>query len=110
MAVKDVALTPIELNGISEAITFEAGTAADGFDIDFTKADNKIVILFNASAAGTASITAGEMIQGVNDVVVTVPEGVSAAVVDSGAFKRVDGKVNVKPSANTIKVAAILLP
>ena len=116
MAVKDVALVPIELNGTTYgdngavAVTFETGTVADGFAVDYTKADNKIVVLFQTETAGTAPVTAGDMINGTVDITLTVPAGVSAAVLDSDYFKKRTGKVVIKPSATAIKCAAVVLP
>lgn len=116
MAVTNISLVPIELNGMTysgsdvTALAFSTGTTADGFAVDYTKADNKIVILFNAAAAGTATVKAGDLIQGTVDITLTVPQGISCAVLDSGYFKKSSGKVVVIPSATNIGCAAIVLP
>ncbi len=121
MAVAAVTPLPIELNGVTmssgsaAAITFTTGDhTTDGFAVDFSGKDNKTVILFNNSgsgaAAGTATVKAGSFIQGVKDISVTVPLGLSACVLDSGYFKNTSKKVVVIPSAATIQCAAVTLP
>lgn len=96
------------------AFAFTAGKTA-GTTIDFGGEDEKTLIVFNntASSAGTVTISAGNGIQGVQDVAVTVPTGFSAMVLESGFFKHVTGTykggVVIKPSATTITVAAVEL-
>ena len=95
------------------AFTFAAGKTA-GNVIDFGGEDEKTVILFNnTGSAGTAVITAGTGIQGVQDVTVDVPAGFSAMVVESGFHKQTTGTnkggLVIKPSATTITVAAVEL-
>lgn len=95
------------------AFTFAAGKTA-GNVIDFKGEDEKTVILFNNTGdAGTATIVAGTGIQGVQDVVVDVPKGFSAMVVESGFHKQTTGDnkggLVIKPSAATITVAAVEL-
>lgn len=93
--------------------TFAAGKTA-GNVIDFGGEDEKTVILFNNTGdAATATIVAGTGIQGVQDVVVTVPKGFSAMVVESGFHKQTEGTnkggLVIKPSATTVTVAAVEL-
>lgn len=94
--------------------TFTAGKTA-GSSVDFGGEDEKTLILFNntGSAAGTATITAGTGIQGVQDVVVSVPVGFSSMVVESGFHKHTTGThkggILIKPSATTIAIAAVEL-
>ena len=115
MAVTAVTPLPIELNGMTNssgtaaAITFPDGNT-DGTEIAYGKQDTKIVVVFNASAASTATVKAGTMIQGVADLSLTIPSGVSCCVLDSGYFKNASGKVKIVPAANTTKIAAVALP
>ena len=108
----DVTRVKIKEESLPVEFTFTAGKTA-GTTVDFQGEDEKTVILFNASAAGTVTIMAGTGIQGVNDVKVDVPAGYSAMVLESGAAKQITGDnkggVLLKPSAATITIAAVEL-
>ena len=96
------------------AFTFTAGKTA-GSTVDFGGEDEKTVILFNntGSGAGTATISAGDGIQGVTDLTVDVPVGFSSMVLESGVCKKLTGDnkgaVVIKVSATTIGIAAVEL-
>lgn len=96
------------------AFTFTAGKTA-GSSVDFGGEDEKTVILFNntGSGAGTATISAGDGIQGVTDLTVDVPVGFSSMVLESGVCKKLTGDnkggVVIKVSATTISIAAVEL-
>lgn len=96
------------------AFTFTAGKTA-GSTVDFGGEDEKTVILFNntGSGAGTATISAGDGIQGVTDLTVNVPVGFSSMVLESGVCKKLTGDnkgaVVIKVSATTIAIAAVEL-
>ena len=96
------------------AFTFTAGKTA-GSTVDFGGEDEKTVILFNntGSGAGTATISAGDGIQGVTDLTVDVPVGFSAIVLESGVCKKLTGDnkgaVVIKVSATTIGIAEVEL-
>ena len=95
------------------AFTFTAGKTA-GSSVDFGGEDEKTVILFNnTGSAGTATIEAGDGIQGVSDLTVNVPAGFSAIVLESGACKKLTGANKgaavIKVSATTIGIAAVEL-
>lgn len=96
------------------AFTFTAGKTA-GSTVDFGGEDEKTVILFNntGSGAGTATISAGDGIQGVTDLTVDVPVGFSSMVLESGVCKKLTGDnkgaVVIKVSATTIAIAAVEL-
>lgn len=96
------------------AFTFTAGKTA-GSSVDFGGEDEKTVILFNntGSGAGTATISAGDGIQGVTDLTVDVPVGFSSMVLESGVCKKLTGDnkggVVIKVSATTIAIAAVEL-
>lgn len=116
MAKVKVINDQLTLNTLSK-LNWTAGTT-DGFQIDYTPADHKMVILFQntGSGAGTVTVKQGNGIQGVADSeTFSIAAGEFAAVrLDSGAFKRVNGEdkdmVLVIPSATTIKACAIQLP
>ena len=96
------------------AFAFTAGKTA-GSSVDFGGEDEKTVILFNntGSGAGTATISAGDGIQGVTDLTVDVPVGFSSMVLESGVCKKLTGDnkggVVIKVSATTIAIAAVEL-
>ena len=77
--------------------------------IDWSENDQKMILVISASSATTLTVKAGNGIQGVADLTLTVPEGVSLMKLESGRFKNVSGtkkgKVVVK-SAGTPKVGA----
>ncbi len=98
----------------------EATTAADGFLVPFTSADQKTLFVFyNANASTTArtfTIKAGDGIQGTTDLASgNVAAGKYALVViESGKYKITSGtnkgKILVIPSHAELKMAAVVLP
>lgn len=118
------AITPVKLTwnefDVSGLTFTAASTASDGFVVDASNADNKLVMLFlntNASTtARSATIKQGNGIQGVADLESgDIAAGKYAAVtVDSGSFKNVSGpnkgKILVVPSNAELKMAAVVLP
>lgn len=70
--------------------------ATGGKTVDFSGKDDKTALIFINSASSTADVTieAGTGIQGVTDIVVTVPASSKPLVVrlDSGEFKKMDGE------------------
>jgi hypothetical protein len=118
------AITPVRLDWNTfnvSGLTFTAATtAADGFLVDATDPDQKLVLVFlntNASAtARTATVKKGDGIQGVADLASgDIAAGAYAAVsVESGGFKITSGtnknKILVIPSNAELKIAAIVLP
>ena len=66
-------------------------TAATATPIEFNERDDKTVLVINASAATTLTIKAGNHIQGVSDLTVDVPVGVSLMKLESGRFINVSG-------------------
>ena len=100
-----------------KTLTFTA-CSVDGTMFDFTPADQKMVLVFQNTGAGSSTVTlkAGNGLQGVNDLdAFSIPaSGFAAVRLDSGSFKNVSGdnkgKVVVIPSAATIKACAIQLP
>lgn len=110
MADINVKTTRLDLNEPGE-ITFSSATAADTIYFDYDGAgDEKLVMLFKG--AGTVTISKGNAIQGVVNMVGTATTE-AAVRVDSGRFKNVfgsyNGKITATVSAST-QVALIQLP
>lgn len=73
------------------AVTLEALTANTAKAIDWSEKDEHTVLVINASAQTDLTVKAGNGIQGVTDLVLTVPQGVSLVKLESGRFKNVSG-------------------
>lgn len=73
------------------AVTLEALTANTEKAIDWSEKDEHTVLVINASAQTDLTVKAGNGIQGVTDLVLTVPKGVSLVKLESGRFKNVSG-------------------
>ena len=73
------------------AVTLEALTASTAKAIDWSEKDEHTVLVINASAQTDLTVKAGNGIQGVTDLVLTVPKGVSLVKLESGRFKNVSG-------------------
>ena len=122
MAVTAVTPQKLAFNTFNlDALGMTAATAAaDGFTVDYSDQDSKILLVFlntNASTtARTATIKAGDSIQGVADLASgnVEPGDYAAVVVDSGRFKNVSGnnkgKIRVIPSHAELKMAALIMP
>ena len=81
--------------------------------IEFTDRDDKMVLVISATAPTTLTVKAGNGIQGVNDLVLQVPEGVSLLKLESGRFKFVSGEnkdniVVTSPGTPKIGIAALI--
>lgn len=120
MAVTAISLVELGQNTMSNALTMTAATtAADGFVIDYTKDDDKTLLIVrndHATVAQTITIKAGNGLQGVADTeAFSLAAGAIKVInLESGKFKNVSGtnkgKVLAIPSTTDIKVAAVLLP
>ena len=73
------------------AVTLEALTASTAKAIDWSEKDEHTVLVINASTQTDLTVKAGNGIQGVTDLVLTVPQGVSLVKLESGRFKNVSG-------------------
>jgi hypothetical protein len=117
MAITAVSPVKLELNEAGQ-FTFKApSSAADGFAVDYREQDNRLVLLLQntATAAATATVKAGDGIQGISDYVHDLPaSSVSALRLEAGKFKHVTGdnkgSVVVIPSATTVLAALALIP
>ena len=73
------------------AVTLEALVANTAKAIDWNEKDEHTVLVINAAAQTDLTVKAGNGIQGVTDLVLTVPKGVSLVKLESGRFKNVSG-------------------
>lgn len=78
-------------NTLAQA-SLEALTANTAKAIPWSESDDKSVLVINASAATNLTVKAGNGIQGVTDLVLTVPQGISLVKLESGRFKNVTGE------------------
>lgn len=87
--------------------------AATDTAIEFDGRDDQMVLVVNATAATTLTVKAGNGIQGVCDLTLTVPKGVSLLKLDSGRFLNVSGanknKIVVQSAGTpSVGVAALI--
>lgn len=72
--------------------TLEALTESTPKAIAWNENDDKMILVIKAEGATDLTVKAGNGIQGVNDLKLTVPEGVSLVKLESGRFKNVSGE------------------
>lgn len=77
-------------NAIAE-VAFEALAANTAKALDWSEKDEHTILVVNASAQTDLTVKAGNGIQGVTDLTLTVPKGVSLVKLESGRFKNVSG-------------------
>jgi hypothetical protein len=93
-------------------IALTALTAATPTAIVWSESDEKMILVVNAGAATTLTVKAGNGIQGVEDLVLSVPKGISLLKLESGRFKNVSGESKGKivvvsdgtPSVGTVAI------
>ena len=73
------------------AVALGALTASTAKAIDWNEKDEHTVLVINAAAQTDLTVKAGNGIQGVTDLVLTVPKGISLVKLESGRFKNVSG-------------------
>jgi hypothetical protein len=122
MAATEITNTVLKRNEAKAMPTAATVAKTDGALVTFDKDDQKILLLLKnnvSNATHTAVIKAGNGLQGVSDLEVTLAGGAEACVVvESGRFKDVSGdnkgKVNIVSKDTTtgtqIDVRAIVLP
>ena len=93
----------------------ETLTADTDKSIVWSENDAKMVLVVNNATTDEATLTvkAGNGIQGVCDITLEVPVGISLVKLESGRFKNVSGAnkgkiVIVSPEALTVGVAALV--
>lgn len=87
-------------------------TASAAKAIEWSENDNKMILVVNATTATTLTIKAGNGIQGVADLTLNVPVGVSLVKLESGRFKNVSGENKGKivvVSAGTPSVGVVAI-
>lgn len=72
--------------------TLEALTESTPKPLEWSESDEKMILVIKAESATDLTVKAGNGIQGVSDLVLTVPEGVSLVKLDSSRFKNVSGE------------------
>lgn len=118
MAVTEIKTNKMLLNSATPFGWTALRSTTDGATVDFTGKGDKVAILVqNASTSTDATLTikAGNSLQGVNDLEISVEKGTCAAItVDTGAFKNVfgnnTGKAILIGSSTDLKFAVIELP
>lgn len=95
--------------------TLEALTANTEKALEWSERDDKMTLVINnsGSAATTLTVKAGNGIQGVADLTLAVPAGVSLVKLESGRFKNVSGTnkgkiVVVSPGTPKVGIAALV--
>lgn len=87
-------------------------TASTAKAIEWSENDNKMILVINATTATTLTVKAGNGIQGVADLTLNVPVGVSLVKLESGRFKNVSGENKGKivvVSAGTPSVGVVAI-
>lgn len=119
MALASITNVELKRNEAKEVTAAVAVDGTDGAGVNFeNKSDGRILLMItnsNASASKDATIKAGDSLQGVEDLVISIPAGKTyGIVVESGKFKNVSGdnkgKVIIKGASTDIKVQAVELP
>lgn len=90
----------------------EALTANTAKAIAWNQKDEHVTLVISADAATNLTVKAGNGIQGVTDLVLTVPKGISLVKLESGRFKNVSGDNKGKivvVSTGTPSVAAVAI-
>lgn len=88
-------------------------TASTPKALEFTERDDKMILVISATADTTLTVKAGNGIQGVADLPLTVPTGTSLIKLESGRFKHVTGEnkgkiVVVSPGTPSVGVVALV--
>ena len=110
--------TQIKLNQLVVLGATAAVEATNGAIVDFTAADQKVLVIAENSNSTTAydvTIKKGNGLQGVSDYKVEIPKSeIWAGVFESGQFKNVSGtnkgKMVIIGEAADIKIAVYVLP
>ncbi len=99
-------------NTVAE-VALEALTANTAKAIEWSEKDEHTVLVIDAAAATDLTVKAGNGIQGVTDLTLSVPEGISLVKLESGRFKNVSGEnkgkiVVVSTGTPSVGVAALV--
>ncbi len=116
MSATAITNAKLKLNEGTAMPTAVAADATDGALVDYTgREDGRILLLLENSgtSAATATIKAGNALQGTEDLAVSIAgSGTSVVTVESGKFVNVYGpnKGKLQVTGTGVKVAAIELP
>lgn len=118
MAATAVTNTSLKFNEAKTMPAAVAVNATDGAAVDFSaKEDGRILIILENAAAAEKAVTvlAGDSIQGVHDLAITLSANETKVItVESGRYMHVSGDnrgcVIIKGADVNVKVAAIELP
>lgn len=94
-------------------VTLEALSANTEKALEWSENDNKMILVITASNATRLTVKAGNGIQGVADLSLTVAAGTSLVKLESGRFKNVTGTnkgkiVVVSPGTPSVGVVALV--
>lgn len=118
MAMSEITNTELLRNEAKEILEPVAVDASEGASIDYSnKSDGRILLMITNSASDdkNATILKGNSLQGVEDLVITIPAGKTyGIVIESGKYANVSGdnkgKVIITGESADITVQAIELP
>lgn len=93
--------------------TLTALVAGTPTAIGWPESDEKMILVINAPAESNLTVLAGNGIQGVANLKITCPKGISLIKLDSGRFKNVTGenkgKIVIKSTGTpSVGVAALV--
>jgi hypothetical protein len=97
----------ITLRNDIATVSMTALTANTDKAIEWKESDEKMTLVINATTATKLTIKAGNSIQGVSDLTLTVPVGISLVKLESGRFKNVTGNNKGKIVVNSTGTPSI---
>ena len=111
--MSNITVTKLKFNEVSALAS--GVDASNGAKISFSGCDDSRMVLIienKGSAAATVTVKAGNGIQGVNDLTMTVNAGsVNALTVESGKYMAVSGEESGYVTVSgAVNVTAVLLP
>lgn len=89
------------------SVEFSKLTASTDTPIEWSENDNKMILVIESDAGAKLTVKAGNGIQGVADLTVDVPEGVSVMKFESGRFKYVTGDYKGKIVLNSTAAISV---
>lgn len=94
-------------------VTLEKLTANTATALEWAERDDKMILVISATSATTLTVKAGNGIQGVADLALTVPVGTNLVKLESGRFKNVTGENKGKivvesPGTPSVGVVALV--
>lgn len=102
------AITAVTINDINTAgvgTPTAATSTTDGWLISGVNKSEKAIFVINATAAGTATVKAGNGVASVNDLILSLETGDNVFSVETSRFLNADEKIQIIPDATTHKIA-----